>query len=98
MSLEGEVIDRLLTRIRRRNLRRATANQGTGVIRPRLAAKGVVRREAHFADFEAAVGLKRRLGLGPDSVANWLRLWSRSPAFALGHSRFSMGWVLEARG
>jgi hypothetical protein len=53
-------------------------------------------REARFSDFPAVAELKRRWGLGADSVENWERLWRDNPALAQVPRR-PIGWVLEAR-
>jgi len=55
-------------------------------------------REARFSDYQAVADLKRRWGLGADSIENWERLWRRNPASAESPGERPIGWVLEANG
>ena len=64
----------------------------TGVVPPARL------REALFSDFAAVAELKRRWGLGADSLENWERLWCRNPALAGSGVKRPIGWVLEADG
>lgn len=95
MSLiEGKLADIVLKQIRERNA--AADGETTDRTETKAAAKSVAAREARFGDFERICALNSRLGQGPDSVANWRRLWVDNPALSDGKGDSPIGWILEA--
>ncbi len=91
-TLEKKITDIALKRIRR--ARSTGDEEQTSVPAPKTAEK-VSLREARLSDFEKVCALNTRLGLGPDSEANWKHLWLDNPALGAGESPV-IGWVLEA--
>lgn len=95
-SIEGKVADMVLRRIRGLNGASAV-DEGRAVEKRNLtSAKPVTVREARFSDFESVRSLNSRLGQGPDSLANWQRLWLENPALTDDQERRPIGWVIEA--
>jgi len=95
-AIENKIAHLALSRIRA--LKKAAANgsgtdQGEGHTQ---STKRVLVREAQFCDFEQVHALNLRLGQGPDSVANWRRLWRENPALVGTKRDAPIGWVLEA--
>ena len=90
-TLEKKITDMALKRIRR------AMPEGdvdpAPVATPKKAGR-VSLREARFSDFQQVCSLNMRLGLGPDSEANWKHLWLENPAVREGESPV-IGWVLE---
>ncbi len=95
-SFEKKITAAILSKIRARGedhsnqIGDVCANSARAVAPARL-------REARFSDFPAVAELKRRWGLGADSVENWERLWHHNPALAQVPRQRPIGWVLEAR-
>lgn len=55
-------------------------------------------REAQFSDFPAVNDLKAQMGLSPDNLENWYRLWKSNPALRFCRQPLPIGWVMEAKG
>jgi hypothetical protein len=91
--IQGKLADIVLKRIRARNV----ALNGDTADRAGIkdVAKSVAIREVRFDDFERVCDLNLRLGQGPDSVANWQRLWLENPALSDGKGESPIGWMLE---
>ncbi len=95
MSLiEEKIAGIVLDRIRARKSPPAgdSANRAEA---SREVAKSVAIREVQFGDFERVCDLNLRLGQGPDSLANWRRLWLENPALLDGTGDSLIGWKLE---
>jgi hypothetical protein len=95
MSLiEEKIAGIVLDRIRARKSPPAgdSANRAEA---SREATKAVSVREAKLDDFEQVRDLNLRLGQGPDSLANWRRLWLENPALLDGTGDSPIGWKLE---
>jgi hypothetical protein len=93
--IEGKIADVVLKRIRGLQ---TTPSIDAGVApaeRRANGAKSVSVREAQFSDFARVCALNLRLGQGPDSTANWQRLWRENPALA-DQRESPIGWVIEA--
>jgi hypothetical protein len=88
--LETPITDKLLHLIRSKRAAPEVA------VRTTSTCEKAIRRVAQFSDFEAVADLKRRHGLGDDSVENWERLWVRNPALRLWSEPPAIGCVLEA--
>src|SRR5579864_3801687 len=95
MSLiEGKIAGIVLDRIRARK----SPPPGDSADRAEIsgeAGKSVSIREVRIDDFEQVRDLNVRLGQGPDSVANWRRLWLENPALSDGKGESPTGWILE---
>ncbi|SPF40185.1 conserved hypothetical protein [Candidatus Sulfotelmatobacter kueseliae] len=96
-SIEKRIISALLAKMRKRRGARMAPHgklsvDSTAVVPPARL------REALFSDFAAVAELKRRWGLGADSLENWERLWCRNPALVGSGVKRPIGWVLEANG
>jgi hypothetical protein len=94
-SIEGKVTDIVLKRIRGLNGTSAVDEGATAAKRNLNRAKPVTVREATISDFESVCALNSRLGQGPDSMANWQRLWLENPALADQSEKRPIGWVIE---
>ena len=92
-SIESKLTSALLRVIR---ARREEPEAGP-VVQAAAPSRGKIR-EATFADFDGVNELRRKWGLGPDSLENWERLWKNNPALTLMPQKPPMGWVLEAEG
>ncbi len=94
-SIEKIVGNLILEKIRSR--RESPSDQGndSGEAASLVPAKV---REAQFSDYEAITNLKRRWGLTPDPLENWIHLWRDNPALNQMQTKRSIGWVLEAEG
>ncbi|MGD0181053.1 MAG: hypothetical protein ABSC15_14670 [Terriglobales bacterium] len=96
-SLEQRIIASILNKIRQ--ARRAPAP--TNISRTFQATENLLPariREVKLDDCSAVMELKRRWGLGPDTSANWDKLWVRNPALRDADPGRPMGWALEAGG
>jgi hypothetical protein len=92
-SLQEEISSVILTRIRAR--RKILAASGGDRRSERLTRDVPRLREATFSDFSKVAKLKESLGLAPDSIENWERLWRQNPSLAPGDVSRPIGWVLE---
>ena len=94
-SIGKKISAAILTMIR---ARRETPSvlEGTLSSHSSVAVSSVRVREALFSDFEAVAALKRRWGLGPDSLENWERLWHHNPALNQTPCDRPIGWVLQS--
>jgi hypothetical protein len=104
MAKDSELssIEKRLSEVISRKVRSSNSAPQSDASAPGRAAPGqgaekpVSVREAQFSDFENVCALNLKLGQGPDSPANWRRLWSReNPALANGERTPRIGWVLE---
>lgn len=93
-SIEGKVAEIVLKKIRGQNS--APDNGSTAAKRNVTDPKSVTVREARFSDFESVRALNSRLGQGPDSLANWQRLWVENPSLESHNDTLAIGWVLES--
>jgi len=91
-SIEAKFADIVLKKIRGQDASAPDA-ESTAAKRNVANAKSVTVREARLSDFESVRALNSRLGQGPDSIANWQRLWVENPA--LKNEKRAIGWVLE---
>ena len=89
-TLEKKITDIALKRIRRA---RSNGNENQDPL-PAPKTEKVSLREARLSDFQQVCALNTRLGLGPDSEANWQHLWFENPALSDGEKPV-IGWVLE---
>lgn len=87
----------LLKRVRARNSR--AERQSDDSISPGSNdGKQIVVREAQFEDFAQISEMNLRLGQGPDSPENWLRLWRDNPTIKALGAPARIGWVLQDAG
>src|SRR5579862_3463732 len=92
MSLiEGKIAGIVLDRIRARRSPSPADSADRAEISSE-AGKSVSIREVRIHDFEQVRDLNLRLGQGPDSVANWRRLWLENPALSDGKGESPTGW------
>jgi len=95
MSLiEGKIAGIVLDRIRARKSPPAGDSANRAEV-SREAIKAVSVREVKLDDFDQVRDLNLRLGQGPDSLANWRRLWLANPALLDGKGDSPIGWTLE---
>src|SRR6266404_3327837 len=97
-TIDKIIVEAVLAIIRNR---RATAQERTHPGPSDLLKKGertVKQREAQFSDFEIVAELKTRMGLFPDTIENWHRLWRQNPALRSCSHTLPIGWVLESEG
>lgn len=80
-----------LALLRERKQRSITELTTPATVRPQL-------REAGYEDFDRINALASEYGQGPDSLANWHRLWRDNPAVRAGLAPERIGWVLECSG
>ena len=92
-SFQKKISQAILARIRAQ--RKGSSAVGPDRSNERLTLGSPSLRQASFSDFGRVAELKERLGLAPDSFANWERLWRHNPALGLGNVDRPIGWVLE---
>src|SRR6516162_6163464 len=95
-KVENRIIDVLLNVVRSRSTVPDDGIRPTAPASFKIGSRNVRQREAQFDDFEAVAELKTRMGLAPDTVGNWRRLWPNNPALKECSGALPMGWVLES--
>jgi hypothetical protein len=97
-TVENTIVEAVLAIIRnRRATAQERAHQAPSDL-PKSAGRTVKQREAQFSDFEIVADLKTRMGLSPDTIENWQRLWRDNPARKACYHPLPIGWVLESEG
>jgi len=97
-TVENTIVETVLAIIRnRRTTEQGCAHQAPSVL-PKSGGRSVKQREAQFSDFEIVAELKTRMGLSPDTIENWRRLWRDNPTLRACPHPLPMGWVLESEG
>ena len=84
----------LLKRVRARNSR-TERQSGDSIGSGSNDEKQIVVREAQFEDFTQISEMNLRLGQGPDSPENWVRLWRDNPTIKALRAPARIGWVLQ---
>lgn len=84
----------LLRRVRARNSS-AERQSDDSISSGSSDEKQIVVREAQFEDFTQISEMNMRLGQGPDSPENWLRLWRDNPTIKALGAPARIGWVLQ---